>query len=185
MLGSQCICVLVWGRASKATVVCISCFFGVIMLLTCVQKAQPADGFNACGRLMCAWVLACDSKREGDRIKHVRMCAGVFRQMTPYTPLLPLQIQPATPPPCICPPANPSSPLTSPPHPAQACTQCSHRAWPVISWQRISEWMRLVKASLKLYFGWMMAKYCKATLLVPKGGTGVGTWRMAVHTVWN
>ncbi len=84
---SQCIYALVWGRASKGTVVCVSCF-EVIALLMCVQKAHT--GLNACGKQMCAGVFACDSKRERDRrMLHARMCAGVFRQMTPYNSLLP------------------------------------------------------------------------------------------------
>lgn len=103
-----CICVWVFKGVLVHTVhrvcwnpsVCVCfVFFGVIMLLTCVQKAQAADGFNACGRLMCAWVFACDSKREGGRrIQHVRMCVQEYSGRWPPAPLTPPS-NPAIPPP--------------------------------------------------------------------------------------
>lgn len=102
------ICACVRPRIKGYSCVCVM-FFGVIMLLMSMQKAQTADGFSACGRLMWAWVFACDSKREGDRrIQHVRMCAGVFRQMTPYTPPPPTH-HPFT--------LYPAPPQSHPPHP--------------------------------------------------------------------
>ncbi len=106
-------CACVRPRIKGYSCVCLM-FFGVIMLLMSVRKAQTADGFNACGRLMWAWEFACDSKREGDRrMQHVRMCAGVFRQMTPYTPLLLPQSNPPS-----LQPVPPSHRLqTHPPHP--------------------------------------------------------------------
>lgn len=108
------ICACVRPRIKGYSCVCVM-FFGVIMLLMSMQKAQTADGFSACGRLMWAWVFACDSKREGDRrIQHVRMCAGVFRQMTPYTPPPP---QPTIPSPCTPPPRKAIHPthISTPP----------------------------------------------------------------------
>lgn len=64
-------CVCVRPCIKGCSCVCFM-FFEVITLLTCVQKAHT--GLNSCGRLMCAGVYACDSKREGDRqMQHARM----------------------------------------------------------------------------------------------------------------
>lgn len=82
-------------------------------------------------------------------IRPVRMCAGVFRQITPYTPLL-------LPNPTRHPSPRPSTPTYISTRHTQACTQCSHRGWSVMSWRRISEWMQLFGVSRKVGFYLMM-----------------------------
>lgn len=86
-------------------------------------------------------------------------CQDVCRSIQadyPLHPSLTPQFNPPSFPPVLPPPP------TSPPRHTQACTQCSHRGWPAMSWRRISEWMQLFGVSRKLgFYLLMMAKSFK------------------------
>lgn len=146
-----------WGCAGKPAYMCFmsfSCFFFlVIMLLVSVQKAQAADG-----RLMCAWVSACDSSREGDRrMQHVAMCAVIFRHMTLHPLSLTPLVQPAIPP--RCPAGKPIHPthISTPPRSGQDTMFSPRLACHGTGRQNGYNWLGSA-STYAFTFCWIMAK---------------------------